>query len=267
MTIEAAENVLPFGRASRPRGRFPKEVASDRIFYPLFVGAIWFGVAAGFGPELVQHVRSGEAPYPLIVHLHAAAFSSWLVLLMAQSLLIRTGRWQMHKKLGIAAIGLAGLMLFLGPAVAIAIQRAQLALAHPSPIFGNPGFLAVQLEGMLGFGVMVGSGFLLRRNPSAHRRLMLLGTLSISDAGFARWTAVWLSQHMAPGYWADFAADYAANDVLILVLGAYDLVTRRRLHPAWIAGTSYMFLSQFTATALLHDAAWKAIALHLIKLW
>lgn len=263
--MTTAENLLPSPAVPRPRP-FPKDHPSDRIFYPLFVGAIWFGVAAGFGPELVQHVRSGEAAYPLIVHLHAAAFTAWVLLLMAQSLLIRSGRWRVHRRLGVAVLGLAGLMLILGPAVAIAIQRAQLLLAHPSPIFGNPAFMAVQLEGMLGFAIMVGSGFLLRRKPSAHRRLMLLGTLSISDAGFARFTAVWLHQNMAPGYWADFAGNYAANDVLILVLGAYDLITRRRLHPAWLAGASYMFLSQFTATALLRDAAWNAIALHLIRL-
>jgi hypothetical protein len=261
--MTTAENLLASRTVPRP---FPKDHPSDRIFYPLFVGAIWFGAAAGFGPELVQHVRSGEAPYPLIVHLHAAAFTAWVVLLMAQSLLIRNHRWRIHRRLGAAVIGLAGLMLILGPAVAIEIQRAQLKLAHPSPVFGNPAFLAVQLEGMLGFAIMVGTGFLLRRKPSAHRRLMLLGTLSISDAGFARFTGVWLHQNMAPGYWADFAGIYAANDVLILVLGAYDLITRRRLHPAWLAGASYMFLSQFTATALLRDAAWNAIALHLIRL-
>jgi uncharacterized membrane protein YozB (DUF420 family) len=219
----------------------------------------------GFGPELVQHIQSGEAPYPLIVHLHAAAFMAWIVLLMAQSLLIRTGRRQLHRRLGVAAIALAAVMLVLGPAVAIAIQRTQLTLPHPSPVFGNPAFLAVQLGGMIDFAILAGAGLLLRRQPSAHRRLMLLATLAISDAGFARWTALWLHRTMAPGFWADFAGDYAANDALIVVLGVYDLVTRRRLHPVWVVGASYMFISQLTAITLLHNAAWKAFALHLIQ--
>lgn len=263
MTIEAAENVLPFERAPAPR-RFPKDVRSDRIFYPLFVSAIWCGVLGGFGPELVQHVRGGEAPYPLIVHLHAAAFTGWMVLLSTQVLFIRTGRWQLHRQLGTAAIALAAVMLVLGPAVALAIQRAQAALAHPSPIFGNPAFLAVQLLGMLDFGILVAAGLLLRASPSAHRRLMLLATLAITDAGFARATAPWIHQTFAPGSWTDFAGNYAANDMLILALGAYDLISRRRVHPAWVAGASYLFLSQFIANVLLHDAAWKAFALHLV---
>ena len=268
MTVDAAKNPLSSQDISPPRVRpadqFPKDHAWDRGFYPSFVGLIWLGVGLGFGPELAQHIKEGEAPYPIIVHLHAAAFVSWTVLLMAQSLLIRTGRWRMHRRLGIAAVMLAVIMLILGPAVAIAIQRAQLASPHPSPIFGNPAFLAVQLGGILAFGIIAAAGFLLRRNPSAHRRLMLLATLAISDAGFARWTAPWFHRVMAGGFWTDFAGNYAANDVLILMLGAYDLITRRRLHPAWVAGASYIFLSQFTATALLENAAWNAFALHFI---
>jgi hypothetical protein len=261
MTIDAADSLLA---SPRHRPGFPKDQVWDRWFYPLFVGLIWLGVGLGFGPELAQHMKGGEAPYPLVVHLHAAAFVAWVVLLMAQSLLIRTGRWQIHRRLGIAAIGLAGVMLVLGPAVAITIQRAELASDHPSPIFGNPGFLAVQLGGIIAFAVLVTAGFLLRRKPSAHRRLMLLATLAITDAGFARWTAPWVHQMLGGGFWADFAGNYATNDVLILALGTYDLITRRRLHPAWVAGASYIFVSQLTATLLLENAAWNAFALHSI---
>lgn len=267
MMVNAEENLQPSRSPPSPRSRgsrFPKDHFWDRLFYPIFVGLIWLGVGLGFGPELAQHIKGGEAPYPLVVHLHAAAFAAWIVLLMVQSLLIRTGRWQIHRRLGIAAAGLAGVMLILGPAVAMAIQRAQLGLAHPSPIFGNPAFLAVQLGGILAFAILVLAGFLLRRKPSAHRRLMLLATLAISDAGFARWTAPWLHHIMGGGFWADFAGNYAANDVLILMLGTYDLITRRRLHPAWVGGASYLFLSQFIATGLLRDTAWKAIAMNLI---
>ena len=268
MTVDAAENPsLPLQGTSpriRPPAPFPKDRPWDRVFYPLFVGLIWIGVGLGFGPELVQHVQAGEAPYPLIVHLHAAAFVAWIVLLMTQSLLIRTGSWRVHRRLGMAGAVLAALMLVLGPAVAISIQRSQLGLAHPSPIFGNPAFLAVQLAGILGFGLLAAAGFLLRAKPSAHRRLMLLATLAISDAGFARWTAVPLHQLMGGGFWADFAGNYAANDVLVLALGVYDLISRRRLHPAGVGGAGYLFLSQFTATSLLRDAGWNAIALHLI---
>jgi hypothetical protein len=49
-----------------------------------------------------------------------------------------------------------------------------------------------------------------------------------------------------------------------LGLGAYDLITRRRLHPVYLLGAVWTVGLQLTARTLLHSAGWKAIALHLI---
>jgi len=53
------------------------------------VALFWFGILMGFAPDIVQHVQKHKPPYPLVVHFHAAAFVSWLVLLTAPVLLIR----------------------------------------------------------------------------------------------------------------------------------------------------------------------------------
>ncbi|MEO8927400.1 MAG: hypothetical protein ABI306_09590 [Caulobacteraceae bacterium] len=47
-------------------------------------------------------------------------------------------------------------------------------------------------------------------------------------------------------------------------LGAYDLVLRRRLHPAWLLGVAWALSLQITAIFLLHDPGWKAPTLRLI---
>jgi hypothetical protein len=47
-------------------------------------------------------------------------------------------------------------------------------------------------------------------------------------------------------------------------LGAYDLVTRRRLHPAYVVGAVWMITLQLTAQAGLHSLAWKSFTLRLI---
>ena len=189
---------------------------------------------------------------------------AWVVLLMAQSLLIRTGRWQIHRRLGIAAIGLAGVMLILGPAVAITIQRAQLGLAHPSPVFGNPAFLAVQLGGIIAFGVLVTAGFLLRRNPSAHRRLMLLATLAISDAGFARWTSALVAPCDGRRILGRLCRQLRSDDVLILVLAPMTCSPGAGSHPAWVEALPTSSSASLTATALLarRGMAGNRIAFH-----
>src|SRR5690242_6603851 len=153
---------------------------SDRSFFLLYVVLIWAGILFGFVPEMIQHVRE-HRPFPLIVHLHAVAFVGWLVLLTAQVLLIRFARHDIHRRLGLFGAGLAAVMIVLGPATAFYMQRVHFGTAE-----SDPPFLAVQLTDILAFAGLVAAGIALRGTPAAHKRLMLLATLYISDAGFAR---------------------------------------------------------------------------------
>jgi hypothetical protein len=47
-------------------------------------------------------------------------------------------------------------------------------------------------------------------------------------------------------------------------LSVYDLATRGRLHPAYIAGVVGTIALQLTALALLGNPTWKALSLRLI---
>jgi hypothetical protein len=72
---------------------------------------------------------------------------------------------------------------------------------------------------------------------------------------------------MAPlgeSLFGESVALYLGSDLLMLALGAYDLATRGRLHPAYIAGVLWSIALQFTGLMLLHSASWKALSLHLI---
>ena len=58
--------------------------------------------------------------------------------------------------------------------------------------------------------------------------------------------------------------DYLGSDLLMLGLGGYDLATRGKLHPAYIAGAVWTIALQCTAWVLLDNPTWKALSLHLI---
>ena len=55
-----------------------------------------------------------------------------------------------------------------------------------------------------------------------------------------------------------------SNVLPSLTAGAYDLVTRRRLHPAYVVGLVWIATNQLTAVLLYHSPAWKTVALKLI---
>lgn len=271
MNVAEANVRLP----SRAAGRFAPYHEWDRNFFLLWVLLIWLGIIVGFGREIHQQIETHQSAPPLIVFIHAAAFVGWLALLTAQVLLIRARRVDIHRKLGIAGMLLAGVMVILGTAAAVTMARLQFA--------GNgtlPAILSVQFADMLAFTGLAGSAFVVLKRPAAHKRLILLATLYISDAGFARalgWNGApipWLFQllHLGgggslEGFWPDMGALCFGNDVLILGLGVYDWITRRRLHPAYVAGVVYVMVLQLMAVALMVNPLWKLwepIALNLV---
>jgi hypothetical protein len=239
-----AETTVQFAR--RGDGFGPTD-ATERNFFLVLLAGIWIGVIGGFGTDIIDHIRTAAPAYHPLVHVHAAVFVAWLVLLTTQIFLIRVRRVALHRRLGMAAAYMVPAMLVLGAAAAWAVHIQRYTPEHP-----GTAFFSIELGSLLTFGVLAGAGLWRRAAPSAHKRLMLLSTLSLSSAGFAR---LW-----------DFLFNefYLAADLLILALGLHDLVRHRRLHPAYLAGTGWILATELAATGLYFSPAWRAFAPALI---
>ncbi len=269
MTQGVAEQVAVRG-ASKSIDWAPSAFARthrwDRNFYLAMVGLVWLGILMGFGPEVVHRLRTHARPYPAVIHVHAALFVAWLVLLTAQVVLVRTRRTHLHMKLGRAGLVLAPLMVVIGAAAVVVSDRL-----HAGRPGSNSAFLSIQLADLLNFAVMAAAAFGWRRIPSAHKRLILLATIFIANAGFTRWWAGpimhWVTRHHGvPGYWAYAAAMFLSDVLLVMAIGAYDLVTRRRLHPAFVVGAAFGLVVEALAIELYVSPWWKPVARHLIGL-
>lgn len=234
----------------------------DRNFYALMAALAWLGILRGFGAEVITHVAQHKPAFALIVHFHAVVFVGWLVMFTVQILLVRSKRLSVHKQLGFALIWLAVLMAILGPATALTVQHR--AMADPK---ADPGFLSVQFTDILAFVGLTTAGILLRKAPAAHKRLMLLGTLYITDAGFARWLADAWIHLLGFGFWPFWIALYFGSNLLFALAGTYDLVTRRRLHPAYLTGVVWIFANQMLALSLYFSPAWLGCAKRIIAAW
>src|SRR5258708_23447525 len=86
----------------------------DHIFFSgmalLLLATVFVGFARTYYLAGVFH-----APLPsFIIHLHGAAFSCWILLLVTQTSLVSAGRVDIHRRLGIAGFLLACLMVILG---------------------------------------------------------------------------------------------------------------------------------------------------------
>lgn len=223
----------------------------DHRFFSLMAIVTAVTIVAGFFNTYAPKVMTG-APLPPIIHLHAVVFTSWLVLFVAQTTLVLNGRTAVHRRLGVAGVVLAALMLVVGTTTAITVAR----LGHrgiPGVEFPDAeGFLLLNLTATIVFATLVGAGWYFRRSSQTHKRLMLTATAgALVGPGVSR---------------LPFASGrppvIAVLALAFLIAGpVYDLVTRRRVHPAYVWGGLLAIagippiVSQLSATAAWHSIA------------
>ena len=240
-------------------GGFGPTDARERNFFLALLAGIWIGVVGGFGTDILDHIKTGAPAYLPIVHVHAAVFSAWLLLLSAQIFLIRGGHRALHRRLGMAAAVMVPAMLVLGFAAAWVSH-----VARYTPEAPHTAFFSIEIGSLLSFGGLAGAGLWLRKSPAGHKRLMLLSTLGLSTAGFARLWDFVFGDLLGEGFWPFFIEFSSAADLLILALGVHDLIRHRRLHPAYLAGVVWILIIQLGGTGLYFSPAWRAFAPHLI---
>jgi hypothetical protein len=119
---------------------------------------------------------------------------------------------------------------------------------------------------MLGFSTLAFAGLALRRDSSAHKRLMLLSTLYLSTAGFARLWLLTIGPAGIDTFWGFFIAYNIGGDIVIALLGVYDLLTRGRLHPAYVLGSGWVLVNELAAAWLYFSPGWKAISVRILGL-
>jgi hypothetical protein len=225
----------------------------------LYIGVISFAaltVFVGFAPSFyLRGWFHGPGLSPLVV-MHGTVFSAWIVLLLTQSLLVRSGNVRLHRRLGIAGAVLAASMVVLG------VWTALVSAAHGTigqRVQAPPlEFLIVPLGQILIFGVLTGVAIALRRRPETHRRLMLVATIHLIAPAVVRAAQGLL--HVASPLPALVVAI-----ALVIVCIVHDAVTRGRVHPVFAVVAPMTLLSFPARIAFSHTATWHSIARWLVS--
>jgi hypothetical protein len=248
---------------------FANKHASDRNFFAVMLFFIWAAILSGFGTEMIQFSKENRLHFPLITHIHALLFVAWLLLFTVQTLLISRKQYALHMKLGMSATVLIPLMVVMGIIVAVTSE----ARKYGTP-FSDPAFMSVMFGDMLVFGPLAAMGIYLRKQPAAHKRLLLIATLSLTDAGFGRWLSFKIVHlfandpitytSFADGWLSFTVAQFSCPLILILSVGVYDLFTRKKLHPVYLPSLGWWLLIGFLEMYLYYDPWWAALCKKLI---
>ncbi len=241
----------------------------DRNYFLTILIIIWIAIITGFTYDLMTYQKAHGFNFPFIVHIHAAAYVGWLLLFTVQIILIRKNNIRLHKKLGITGSILIPVMLILGVMTAIKTETIKFGTAD-----ANTPFLSVMFGDMVVFGSLAAAGLYYRRSPAAHKRLILIATIAIADAGFGRGFSnivaplfgnfYWTYHHFSEGAVPYIAFQLSGPLLLILSLGIYDLITRKKLHPVYLPAVIVWLSINMIAGWLYFSEAWLKIATQLV---
>lgn len=229
----------------------------DRLPFVVWLALLWTGVLAGFGVDLSRFLH--EAPPPrMVVHVHAWIFTGWMLLLSLQILLVVGDRVALHRKLGWLAAGWACLMAVLGPWASM-VAKGPL---HAGP--ASTQFLSIQFGAIGAFIVFVAWGISLRKNPAAHKRIMILATVALISAGFARVTGFFLPEPRSIVLL--FFYNYYGDVLILTLMAAWDL-RRGRLMKQFVLGATALILLECLNIYLYRWEPWKAFTVGLLAAW
>lgn len=206
------------------------------LFFVAIAGAMLVVIALGFGRSFYARPWFTDRPLPAYLIVHGVAMTAWYLLFLAQGLLVRAGRVDLHRTFGAAGVALAAVIV--GTAIVVNLNRVPRmeALGLIRSPADRELALAVALDSlssMVAFAAVFSAALAWRRTPGVHRRLMFWSSVWMLGPAFtaARPLGAFLDPLVAP-YLPFFPADV----LWLLALIAFDVKTERRVHPATYLG-------------------------------
>jgi hypothetical protein len=145
-------------------------------FFALIALALAAFTIVGFSRTYYFRFLTDLPPLTVLVQLHGAVFTAWLLVFVAQTRLIAAHRVDLHMKLGIAALVIAVLILVVG-FLTMAVKANEPRI-HPSGLT-PPQFTVVGLTSLGMFAAFVALGIAFRRRAATHKRFMVLAMIAI----------------------------------------------------------------------------------------
>ncbi len=232
---------------ARPSTGLPGRRYDDLFFSAmalLILATVFVGFARTYYLAGVFH-----APLPsLIIHVHGAVFSCWILLLVTQASLVSAGRVDIHRRLGIAGVLLACLMVIVGVLAATDLLVRGTGPAGRDPQF----FYIIPLTDMLIFATLIFFAFRARSNPPVHKRLIIVATTALLIAPIARIPF--------PLTYRNPIRVALVTYIFLLILAAYDLWSTRKVYRVTLWAGAFLIFVQQVRIPIGKTAAWHAFA-------
>ncbi|MFN6965043.1 MAG: hypothetical protein ACK4S4_14940 [Pyrinomonadaceae bacterium] len=226
--------------------------AREKRFY-LSIGILFpLVIVAGFARSYYLRFAFDDVPPipSLLVHVHGAVMTAWVLLFTTQILLARTKRIKMHMTLGLASIALAVLMVVVGYFTAAASAR-RIGLETESNGMPAITFLVIPLADLVTFSVVYAAAIMRRKRSADHKRLMLLTAINFLPPSLGR---MQFAASLGPLWFIGVPV------VLFIAAVAYDRYRNGKFNRAMVAATVFLLVSIPLRFAVAGTEAWRQFA-------
>jgi hypothetical protein len=190
-------------------------------------------VFAGFARSYYLKGVFGAPALSPLLHIHGLVMSAWFLLFVVQVWLVEARQVAVHRRLGYAGAVLAVLVVAVGTLAGITAA----GLGRSPPGVPPLAFLAIPLGDMCVFAILMALGMAYRQRGDAHKRWMLLASLSMLTAAYARIPLEFIGRGGLPLF-------FALTDATVIVCVLIDTWKHRRLHPVFGWGLALLVGSQ-----------------------
>jgi hypothetical protein len=228
----------------------------------VYVAAMLMTVAlalVGFWPTYFGPLLSGGVPrhrtasnvfaaVTSAIHVHAVVYVLWLLLFVSQVLLAATGRIALHMRVGRWLMAYGFVLIGAGLMVASEGFAARLATGD---VFRAQRWLFGILRELAFFAPFLVAGWIYRRRPEIHKRLMIVATLILVVPAVGRMTFL----GTPPPLWK-YMVIWPLPVYMAMI---HDFRTQKLVHPVYVTGLAAMLAIRLVLP-FGSSPTWQAIA-------
>lgn len=224
----------------------PRSATRSPFFVYLSVAFLAIALV-GFSTTFFVPLARGTFSAPPVIYVHGALLFAWLVFLIAQTTLVKSGKVMFHRQAGWFGFLLSIAIVVSG--VLVGVFAARRDLAATGQAWPNGAFVNIVIEMAL-FGSLVGAAIAFRRDSQSHKRLLMLATISALGPAWFRF------RHFMPFVPNPLVSFSLAADSILLVLIARDWLLQRRVHPVYVWAGGAMFVVHTIELAAADSPLW-----------
>jgi hypothetical protein len=202
----------------------------------------------GFWPSYFGPLGKGKVRVPPLIHLHAVVYVTWLALFFTQVLLAATHHVRLHMRFGRWVMAYGVVLVIAG---LMAIAEGLGSRLATGDVFRAQRWLFGPLRDLVFFVPFLIAGWIYRRKPEIHKRLMIVGTTIMVLPAVSR-----MSFLGAPVPLWKFMLVWPLPVYLLMIR---DFYAKRLIHPVYLIGVAAMLMMRLILP-FGSSHAWQVIA-------